>query len=64
MNVAGFKIQTIVTYDHETHFDVNKKKRSGENQVLKLIPSKCKIGNRILWISRSGFFMAVKKSYF
>ena len=23
---AGFEIQTIVTYDHETHFDVNKKK--------------------------------------
>ena len=25
-NVAGSEIHTIVTYDHETHFDVNKKK--------------------------------------
>ena len=37
-NVAGSEIHTIVTYDHETHFDVNKKKlddQFGGNQVLK-----------------------------
>ena len=37
-NVAGYEIHTTVTYDPETHFDVNKNKsddRFGGNRVLK-----------------------------
>ena len=48
-NVTGSEIPTIVTYDHETHFDVNKKH---------------KIGNRTFWISGSDFFIAVEKVCF
>ena len=54
---AGSEIYTIVTYDHETHFDVNND-RFGGNQVLKSIPLKRNIGNIILWISRSGSLIA------
>ena len=37
-NEAGSEIHTIVTYDRETHFDVNKKNSDnwfGGNQILK-----------------------------
>ena len=37
-NVAGSEIHSILPYDPETHFDVNKKKLNnwfGGNQVLK-----------------------------
>ena len=66
-NEAGSEIPTIVTYDYETPFDVNQKKKnwtigSAVWRVLKWIPSKRKIGNRIFQISF--FFIAVENTCF
>ena len=48
-NEAGFEIQTKVTYDHETHFDVNKTKfRRSVWRDLSFEVGTLKIGNMLL----------------